>query len=490
MLQAILTALPILILEIGEDGTIIKLDSDSPSVFGSPLEKFLGVHLGAFFPKQIAKELELVLWAIAHGEQPPILNFTSVLEDGNHWFEARFIPSNRTHSIAVIQDITKYKLGEARIQKQFSKMSALRAIDHAISSSADLNLTLSILLTQVVKHLQIDAACILLWNSEIERLEFVAGLGFRTNSLGHTKLKLGEGYAGIAALEGRIIQKIDLPRRGTDFLRSPTFSREDFVSYFGVPLIAKKKLKGVLEIFNRSALHPDSEWLAFLEMLGGQAAIALDNASLFHDLQRTNTELISAYDATIQGWSRALDMRDHETKDHTYRVTKMTVDLANKIEIPSAELIHIQRGATLHDIGKMGIPDHILYKPGPLSKEEWHIMRQHPRYAYELLSPIEYLRPAKEIPYSHHERWDGSGYPLGLSGEEIPLSARMFAVVDVYDALVSDRPYRSAWSKNEALHYLQEQKGILFDPNIVSAFLDLIEEKEIVISKNQKELRV
>jgi len=480
MLQALLTALPILILEIDEGGIILKLDSDSPSFYDFPLDEFLGNHLNTFFPKEVGQDLEVILSAIKNRERPPILNYSSAFEDGNHWFEARFIASDNSHSTVIIQDITRYKLGESRIQKQLDKMSALRAIDHAINSSADLNLTLSILLTQLARHLQIDAACILLWNSEHERLEFVAGLGFRTNSLSHTKLKLGEGYAGIAALEHRIIQKVKLPSHDTDFLRSPTFGEEGFISYFGVPLIAKKQLKGVLEIFNRSSLDPDSEWLAFLEMLGGQAAIALDNASLFNDLQRSNIELISAYDATIKGWSRALDIRDHDTKDHTQRVTEMTLDLAKKIGMSGTELIHIQRGATLHDIGKMGIPDHILYKPGPLSEEEWHIMRQHPQFARELLSPIEYLTPAKEIPYYHHERWDGSGYPLGLTGEEIPLSARMFAVVDVYDALVSDRPYRPAWPQQDALNYIQEQKGVLFDPDIVSVFINLIGEKEFV----------
>jgi len=478
MLKAVLTALPILILEIDEDGIIHKLNSDSPSFFSVHLKTFLGAHLSTFFPKQVTKEIETVLLTIKNGEQPPVINYSSVLDDGDHWFEARFITSNDVHSIVIIQDVTGYKTGETKLQKQLDKLSALRAIDLAITSSADLNLTLSILLTQLVKHLQIDAACILLWNTDTERLEHVAGLGFRTSSLSHTKLRLGEGYAGIAALEQRIIQKVNLPRHDTDFLRSPTFGQEGFNSYFGVPLIAKGQLKGILEIFHRSLLNPDSEWLTFLEMLGGQAAIAIDNASLFNDLQRKNTELASAYEATIKGWSRALDIRDHETEGHTQRVTEMTVDLARKMEVPVKDLIHVRRGATLHDIGKMGIPDHILRKPGPLSEEEWDIMRQHPQYAFELLSPIDYLRPAKDIPFYHHERWDGSGYPLGLSEEEIPLSARLFAVVDVYDALISDRPYRSAWSKQDTLDYIQEQEGILFDPTIVSAFLGLIKEQE------------
>ena len=478
MLQAVITALPILILEIDEGGTILDYNSDSPSLFDVHPEAFVNHHLSTYFPKHVDGELQTVLSAIRKADQPPIINYAMKVADGEHWFEARFIASNRKRNIVVIQDITRYKINETKVQKQLDQMSALRAIDHAITSSVDLNLTLSILLTQLVKHLQIDAACILLWNVETERLEYVAGLGFRTNSLSHTKLRLGEGYAGIAALEHRVIKKEHLSNRDTDFLRSPTFGQEGFVSYFGVPLIAKGQVKGILEIFNRSLINPDAEWLTFLEMLGGQAAIAIDNATLFSDLQRSNTEITSAYDATIDGWSRALDMRDHETEGHTQRVTEMTLKLARHIGIPERELIHIRRGATLHDIGKMGIPDRILHKPGPLTSEEWITMRQHPQFACALLTPIDYLRPAKNIPCYHHERWNGSGYPTGLKGEEIPLSARLFAVVDVYDALTSDRPYRSAWSKRAALKYIQNEAGRLFDPQITSTFLELVNDKQ------------
>jgi len=471
MLQAVITAFPILLLEIDEDGMILDYKSDSPSLFYIHPESFLNCHLSGFFPDQVENELEEVLLAVKRNRQPPYINYAMQLEDGEHWFEARFIFSNGKHSIVIIQDITRYKTSEAKIQKQLDQMSALRAIDHAITSSVDLSLTLSILLTQVVNHLQIDAASILLWNADIKMLEYAAGLGFLTNALSHTKLGLGEGYAGIAALEQRVVHKINLANRDTDFLRSPSFGQEGFVSYYGIPLIAKGQVHGVLEIFKRSLINPDSDWLRFLEMLGGQAAIAIDNASLFSNLQRSNTEITSAYDATIEGWSRALDLRDHITEGHTKRVVDITLELAYKLEIPNTDFIHLRRGAALHDIGKMGIPDRILHKPGPLSEEEWNIMRQHPQYARDLLSPIDYLRPAMDIPCHHHERWDGSGYPSGLKGEEIPLTARLFAVIDVFDALTSDRPYRKAWPKQNALQYIKEQAGKLFDPNITATFL-------------------
>ena len=228
----------------------------------------------------------------------------------------------------------------------------------------------------------------------------------------------------MVALEQRIINKVLHSTASDEFLRSPKFEEEGFVTYFGVPLIAKGQVQGVLEIFHRSLLSTDPDWLSFLKLLGGQAAIAIDNASLFNNLQQSNAEITTAYDATIDGWSRALDMRDRETDGHTQRVTEMTVKLARKVGMLTTNPLHIRRGATLHDIGKMGIPDHILHKPGPLSEEEWAIMRKHPLFASDLLSPIEYLRPARDIPCYHHERWDGSGYPIGLKGEEIPLAAR------------------------------------------------------------------
>jgi HD-GYP domain-containing protein (c-di-GMP phosphodiesterase class II) len=474
MLQAVITAFPILLLEINEDGVILEYKSDSPSLFYIHPETYLNSHLSSFFPDHLTDEIEEVLLAVQQNHQPPYINYAIELEDGEHWFEARFMLSSGKHNIVIIQDITRYKANEAKIQKQLDQMSALREIDNAIASSVDLNLTLSILLTQLVKHLQIDAAAILLWNPDIKRLEYAAGLGFTSNALSHTKLKLGEGYAGIAALEQRVVQKTDLFSRNTDFLRSPSFGQEGFVSYYGIPLIAKGQVQGVLEIYKRAKINPDSEWMKFLEMLGGQAAIAIDNASLFSDLQRSNTEITSAYDATIEGWSRALDLRDHATEGHTQRVVKVTLQLAHKFNIPSKDLIHLRRGAILHDIGKMGIPDRILHKPGPLTEEEWKVMRQHPSFARNLLSPIDFLRPAMDIPCHHHERWDGSGYPNGLKEKEIPLPARLFTVIDVYDALTSDRPYRKAWPEQDAMKYLEEKSGKLFDPNIVDTFLESV----------------
>ena len=195
-------------------------------------------------------------------------------------------------------------------------------------------------------------------------------------------------------------------------------------------------------------------------------------------LQDAHDHLREAYERTIEGWVRALDLRDRETEGHTQRVTELTLRVASTLGFSEDELLHIRRGALLHDMGKMAIPDEILQKPGPLSESEWEKMRRHPIYAYEMLSPISYLHRALEIPFYHHERWDGSGYPHGLKGENIPLVARLFAIVDVWDALSTDRPYRKKMPRSEVIAYLREHSGKLFDPKLVDVFMAVIE-KEI-----------
>ncbi|MFZ6027153.1 MAG: HD domain-containing phosphohydrolase [Chloroflexota bacterium] len=191
------------------------------------------------------------------------------------------------------------------------------------------------------------------------------------------------------------------------------------------------------------------------------------------ELQCAHRNLAEAYDATIKGWSRAMDYRDRETEGHTERVAAMTLQLACAMGIPDEKLVHIQRGALLHDMGKMAIPDAILHKPGPLNEDEWRIMRKHPEYAVEMLAHIEYLRPALKIPQYHHEKWDGSGYPLGLKGEEIPIEARIFAIVDVWDALAYDRVYHPAWPREKLIAHIRTESGRHFDPLVVESFLRL-----------------
>lgn len=195
------------------------------------------------------------------------------------------------------------------------------------------------------------------------------------------------------------------------------------------------------------------------------------------NVEQEHKKLQMAYEATIEGWSHAMDLRDKETEGHTQRVTELTLKMAHALHVGEEEQTHIRRGALLHDIGKLGIPDSILLKEGKLTDEEWVLMRKHPVHAHEMLSQIEYLRPALDIPYNHHEKWDGTGYPRGLKGEAIPLAARMFAIADVWDAVTSDRPYRAAWTKEQALTYIIENSGTHFDPAMVQVFLKVIKKE-------------
>jgi PAS domain S-box-containing protein/putative nucleotidyltransferase with HDIG domain len=381
------------------------------------------------------------------------------------------LPGPEEQIAAFVLDITERKQAEAKIENQLQRLSALRAIDLMITSSFDLRVTLEAILQHIVTRLHVDAAAVLIFNQTSMELEFAAGQGFLSSGITQLRLRLGEEFAGRAALERRLIHIPDLSQAVHRLSKPELLANEGFVSLYAVPLVAKEKVKGVLEVFHRSRLDPDIEWLDFLHTLAGQTAIAIDNAELFNDLQRSNSDLILAYDATIEGWSRALDLRDRETEGHTQRVTEMAMRLASAMGISKAELVHVRRGCLLHDIGKMGVPDHILLKPEALTDEEWDIMRRHPRYAFEMLLPITFLHPALDIPYCHHEKLDGTGYPRGLKDEEIPFIARVFAVVDVWDALLSDRPYRPAWTKEKARGYIRENNGTHFDPQVVEMFL-------------------
>jgi PAS domain S-box-containing protein len=363
-----------------------------------------------------------------------------------------------------------------RSEQQIRQLTVLRDIDSAIASSFDLRVTLDFIVNHAVKELNADAATILLYNPDLEALSIHTQTGFANKqNAPSTYVSIGEDLSGQVALERKLVQIPDLSDLPA-YKNSALVKEEGFKSYFGIPLIGKGQVKGVLEIYVRTIIKPSTDWLNLLHMLAGQAAIAIDNVELFKNLHRSNLELTLAYDTTLAGWGRALELRDKETQGHTNRVVKLTVELARRMGVTGEELTHIMRGTLLHDIGKMGIPDNVLNKPGTLTEEEWDIMRQHPQYAYDLIYPISYLRPAVEIPYGHHERWDGSGYPLGLKGKEIPLAARIFAVVDIYDALLNERVYREAWPEEKVVEYLKNAAGIELDPAIVEVFLEIIQE--------------
>jgi HD-GYP domain-containing protein (c-di-GMP phosphodiesterase class II) len=247
---------------------------------------------------------------------------------------------------------------------------------------------------------------------------------------------------------------------------------ENFKSFFAYPMVIKGETIGVMEVYMRKVFYPDRDWDVFLEALATQAAVAYDSFKKYSELQRMQQNTSASFRSTLETWSKSLEMHDLESEGHIRRVTNDTIRLARALGMDEGKLPDIERGALLHDIGKIGIMDEILLKKGDLTDEDWKEIKRHPQIARDLLSNVKLLEDAMDIPYSHHENWDGSGYPQGLKGEEIPLPARIFAVVDTFDAMTSPRPYRNAWTKTEAIHYLIEQKGKKFDPQVVDLFID------------------
>ncbi len=365
-----------------------------------------------------------------------------------------------------------------KIKKQLMHLESLHAIDQAITSIYDIQVINNIILDQACRELDGDAADILMLNSPLNALEFYGRRGFKDSTLIGGRISLTTSVAGKVLLEKEDLFIPNLDENQLPFIQKH-LSIENFKSYFAKPLSLKGKAIGVMEIFMRRPFYPDEEWISFFESLATQAAVAYDSYQKYFDLQKMQMNMASSFRSTLETWSKSLELHDIETEGHIRRVTDETLDLARKLGIAEKELPNIERGALLHDIGKLAIMDDILQKKGPLTDEEWKEIKRHPQVSRDLLSNVKMLEDALDIPYSHHENWDGSGYPQGLKGEEIPLSARIFAVVETYDALISPRPYREAWSKKQAVRYLIDQKDKKFDPNIVDLFLDFLQNAEI-----------
>jgi len=358
---------------------------------------------------------------------------------------------------------------------QLQRLNTLREIDRMIIGNFELSSTMHFLVSQIAVQLKVDAVDILLSNENTSLISYEMGVGFIQQKERETLVAYNSGPAEWVVMYNKPLYIPDIQSSNWNtFFKN--LEVENFKSYYAVPLNSKGRCLGVLEVFRRSHKIDDQDWEEFLGALGQQTAIAIENGQLLDKLTRANREMSFAYDRTIEGWARALDIRDHITGEHSQKVKEWTLILAQALGIRDPEqLTQIRRGATLHDIGKIGVPDQILHKPGPLTKEEWMIMRQHPVFARDMLYPIEFLRPAIDIPYSHHEHWDGTGYPQGLKGKEIPLVARIFAVIDVFNAITSERPYSKPWPVDKAIDYIREQSGQHFDPEVVNMFLKIFE---------------
>jgi response regulator RpfG family c-di-GMP phosphodiesterase len=357
------------------------------------------------------------------------------------------------------------------VQRHLRQERLIRDIDSAIKPIESLDHTLKTVLTSINSRLGIDASSIYINQPEKNIMKGTCRIGFSKPPDQATVTSL-EKYIGRLVGEGKILRIPNLEKAKEPAFKT-LYRTEKIRSYIGIPLYAREQLIGVLNLFTRTIYSPADDEVDFLKLVSAHLSLAIDSTLMFNDLQASNLEMTKAYNSTLEGWSRAMDLRDRETEGHTLRVTELSEKLAKQMGIPEEYLIHVRHGSLLHDIGKIGVPDSILLKPGPLTKREWVVMRRHPEYARDFLMAIDYLYPAIDIPLHHHERWDGNGYPDHLVGEAIPLAARVFSVIDVWDALTSDRPYRTAWPSEKALEYIQQESGRYFDPEVVKEFLKL-----------------
>jgi|GEM_PF-2227002 len=379
-----------------------------------------------------------------------------------------------------IQDITERKLTEDALEESRQQMRdrlhqlmALHDIDVAITSHREITPVMDAVLHYLEEMPEIGAVAVFLTNWNTDQLTCVARTGMDADSATDL-INWLEGDAYLAENSGQPVML--LSRTGQNGIATGAPVGQGMVSVAILPLLMHEIRIGYMVIGSPFGNLFDNNWVDFFHSLAMQIAMALENAHLFAQMEEKNRELTAAYEATLEGWSRTLEMRDKETKGHSDRVTRVSILLAEHMGLNNEQLRDLRRGVLLHDIGKLAIPDSILFKPGPLTEEEWIVMRQHPEYAQQFLSGIPNFERTIDIPYCHHEKWDGSGYPRGLKGEEIPLEARIFAIVDVWDALTSDRPYRPAWSEERTRNYLLQQSCQHFDPQVVEAFIHLLDQ--------------
>jgi putative nucleotidyltransferase with HDIG domain len=390
---------------------------------------------------------------------------------------SRINDGNTSH---VIRDLTQLSLSltsmknavSSHLQTNQRQIGALVGVGSVINSSLGLKRVLAEVMDRLIALMNAERGFLMLREPD-GSLRVQVARGLDQEDVTEDKFNISNTVVRRVAETGEVILT-------TNAQDDPRFGQQDSVaayhllSILSAPLKIKDQLIGVIYVDNRihSGMFQQSDF-ELISAFANQAAVAINNAQLFDDLQESNEELEIAYQATLEGWVRALDLRDRETEGHTKRVTALTQKLARSMGVSDSDLIHITRGALLHDIGKMAIPDGILLKPSKLTGDERKLIEKHPIYAFEMLSPIKFLLPALDIPHCHHEKWDGSGYPRGLKGEEIPFAARIFAVVDVWDALVSDRPYRKGIKPAEIREHIRRDSGIHFDPQVVEAFLKL-----------------
>lgn len=453
-----------------------------------------------FAPPEYRSEYKQLIQKILRGDEDTshIETFIATRHRGNRliaWNNTRLadIQGNLIGIARIGEDITERRNAEEKLRHSFaetrlhlSRLTALRQIDTTITSDHHVQEKIQSILTTIQESLNVDTVNILLAE---EHHSTVMLSGTQDNLENRYKFErldgmdefLGQVFRRSSPVVFTNLQKNKPPV----WLRPRLQNMQTCTVYAAAPLKASGNMIGVLEIFSTEEKHLDDDWRSHFQTLALQTAIAIDSVTMIQRIKDARNELAEAYEATLIGWAKALELHDKETRGHSDRMLELVERLGRRLGLNEDALSDLKRGTLLHDIGKMGVPDTILQKPGPLDKAEWVIMRKHPQYAYDLLSEIPYLAGALEVPYCHHERWDGKGYPRGLRGEEIPLNARIFSVIDVWDALTHDRPYRPAWPKEKALEYIREQSGIQFDPQVTGQFIAMLTEEALLAQPEQ-----
>lgn len=415
-------------------------------------------------------------------------NLQTILEDGHAVFEMAYTSkygglqpmevharafeiSGKKAVLYAVRGVTGRKSQEQKLQIHLQRLKSLRAIDISVASSLDVRSALNLYLDQIIHQLHFDAAAIALIDPASYTLEYQSAKGFARHNPSGLRLRLGEGFGGRVVMENRpiMIAHIQQTHRKDRFLK--VVQEEGFYSYYGIPLVARGEVKGVLEVLHRSTMHDDTETLDFMEIMAGQLSVAIDNLSMIQQLKRSVMETQMGLDQVLETWAQSIEDRMRKPKGSSLARALKAVDIGRSLGIAESQLIHVKRGALLSDLGMLSVGEDILFTSESLNEDHWALIHKHPEYARDILQQIPFLKDLMDIPLYHHERWDGEGYPYGLKGDRIPIAARIFKVIDVAEALSQPRPYRDAWSKQEIDAYLEEQSGKEFDPDIVSVML-------------------
>ncbi len=460
-LAAIISSSSEAIIGASLDGIVMSWNHAAEQLFGYSESEMLGQHLVKIVPPTRWDQAEEILANLRNAKSVPEYETELVRKQGKPIEASLLVSPIKTSrgrvigAAALCRDISGRNRAQRHIAAQIAQLNALRMIDTSIMMTYQLKDTLDVVVDEVLKTIDCESVFLTLADHVQPRIDEVVARRRDGTGISHEEEEANRLVTERAFLERRTVSSgvIRSTFMGHDL------KRDQSLAYDSRALLAKGNVVGVLTVGFRTGVKRHADQFQFLDALAGQTAIAIESASLLARLEFSRNELASAYDETLEGWARAIDLRDRETEGHSRRVTDLTLALARLVGVEESEIVAMRRGALLHDIGKLAIPDTILLKQGDLTDGEWQVMRQHPIYAKEFLKPISFLRSSLDFPNSHHEKWDGSGYPEGMKGSDIPIAARIFAFADVWDALRSDRPYRKAWSVEQTLKYFEAESG-------------------------------